>query len=69
VPPGVCQPHDCISHSLAVAFDHEGHVWASLVCNNARTLFGNLNPLLRVQLTTDALSWRAGAPEGSFEPG
>jgi hypothetical protein len=48
---GVCQPHDCTSHSLSVLFDHEGHAWASLVRNNARTFYGNPNPLVRVQLT------------------
>jgi hypothetical protein len=42
---GVCQPHDRASHSLSVSFDHEGHVWASLVSSNARAFYGNPNPL------------------------
>jgi hypothetical protein len=46
----VCQPHDCGAHSLAVAFDPEGHVWASLVRDYKRVDYGNPDPAMKMRL-------------------
>jgi hypothetical protein len=46
----VCQPHDCSDHSLAVAFDHTGHVWASLVKDGKPTYFGNPDETIGARL-------------------
>jgi hypothetical protein len=46
----VCQPHNCGDHSVSVAFDHNGHVWASLVRDGRRVFFGNPNPMVQARL-------------------
>jgi hypothetical protein len=45
-----CQPHNCQSHSLSVAFDHEGHVWALLVSKDVGTYYGNPDQMVQWQL-------------------
>jgi hypothetical protein len=45
-----CQPHNCSSHSLSVAFDHEGHVWALLISNDVGTYYGNPDQMVQWQL-------------------
>ena len=46
----VCQPHDCGAHSISVAFDHDGHVWASLVREYKRVDYGNPNAIMKMRL-------------------
>jgi hypothetical protein len=36
-----CEPHNCGSHSISIAFDHEEHVWALLKQDDAEYFYAN----------------------------